>query len=73
MSHHEERPTEPTEPIEPRPEEDDVEGHGGMASRVEGGPDDFMHSKFNHAKIDDADDDVEGHFGSLKSPSSRGE
>ena len=58
----------------PDPAEDDVEGHRGMAPRADGGPDDFASSCAPRAaRIDGDDDDVEGHFGHLKSPSSRGE
>ena len=53
--------------------EDDVEGHRGMASRADGGPDDLGRMPAARARIDGDDDDVEGHFGHLKSPSSRGE
>jgi hypothetical protein len=56
----------------PDPDENDVEGHGGMAPRADGGPDEFGRLR-SMARVDGDDDDVEGHFGHLKSPSSRGE
>lgn len=53
--------------------DDDVEGHRGMASRADGGPDEFGRLRASRARIDGDDEDVEGHFGQLRSPSSRGE
>jgi hypothetical protein len=53
-------------------DEDNVEGHR-MASLVDGGPEDFGQMRATRTRIDGDDDDVEGHFGHLKSPSSRGE
>ncbi|MGZ8528239.1 MAG: hypothetical protein ACXWWR_05535 [Candidatus Limnocylindrales bacterium] len=71
MTDHDE--TEPTAaPPKPDLDDDDVEGHGGMASRADGGPDDFGQMRAR-ARIDGDEEDVEGHFGHLKSPSSRGE
>jgi hypothetical protein len=58
----------------PDPAEDDVEVHRGMASRADDGPQDVgPMPAMRAARIDGEDDDVEGHFGHLKSPSSRGE
>lgn len=57
----------------PEPElEGDVEGHS-MARQADGGPDDFLRTRIAQPRIDGDDEDVEGHFGHLKSPSSRGE
>ncbi len=62
-------------PIAPKPDpdQDDVEGHRSMAPRADGGPDDFIRTRLARARIDGDEEDVEGHFGHLKSPSSRGE
>lgn len=60
------------QPTEPQPD-DDVEGHRGMGARVDGAPQDFMQTRVSSRKIDEDEDDVEGHFGHLKSPTSRGE
>ncbi|MEA2536114.1 MAG: hypothetical protein QOF11_348 [Chloroflexota bacterium] len=58
----------------PDPDEDDVEGHRSMASQADGGPDEFGRMRAVRTRIETGDeDDVEGHFGHLKSPSSRGE
>ncbi len=51
---------------------DDVEGHS-VKVRVDGGEDDVEgHAQVRRIDADE-DDDVEGHFGQLKSPTSRGE
>jgi hypothetical protein len=62
-----------SELMDRRIDEDDVEGHRSPAARVDGGPDDFMSMKITHSRVDEDEDDVEGHYGILKSPSSRGE
>ncbi len=61
-------------PIAPKPDPDpdDVEGHS-MARLADSGPDDFLRTRVKQPRIDGDDEDVEGHFGHLKSPSSRGE
>ena len=53
-----------------RIDDDDVEGHM-MQSRVDAGDD--VEGHVVRTRVDAEDDDVEGHFGQLKSPSSRGE
>jgi hypothetical protein len=67
MTDHDE--TEDILAAKPDLDEDDVEGHRGMAARADGGPDEFGQLR----RIDGDDDDVEGHFGRLRSPTSRGE
>jgi hypothetical protein len=57
----------------PDVDEDDVEGHRSMASQADGGPDDVGRMRAAQTRTDGDDDDVEGHFGNLRSPSSRGE
>lgn len=58
----------------PDVDEADVEGHRSMSQRVDGGPDTFGRLRAARAaRIDADDEDVEGHFGQLRSPSSRGE
>jgi hypothetical protein len=59
------RATEPEGVRAPKLDEADVEGHAIRTRAVE--PDGVR-----APKIDD-DDDVEGHYGQIKSPSSRGE
>ena len=44
-----------------------------MAPRADGGPDEFGLTRVSSRRIDEDEDDVEGHYGQLKSPSSRGE
>ncbi len=56
-----------------RIDEDDVEGHRGPAARVDGGPDDYGAMRVARPRIDDDEEDVEGHYGYVKGPSSRGE
>jgi hypothetical protein len=63
--------TKKTDAPQPELEDDDVDGHS-MARLADGGPDDFLRSGVAK-RIDGDDEDVEGHFGHLKSPSSRGE
>lgn len=65
-----------TEPdgLVPRIDDEDVEGHRGGVPRADGGPDDLGGMRLNQQpRVDGDDDDVEGHYGQLKSPSSRGE
>jgi hypothetical protein len=64
--------TKKTDASQPELEDDDVEGHS-MARLADGGPDDFLRTRVAQARIDGDDEDVEGHIGNLKSPSSRGE
>jgi hypothetical protein len=64
--------TKATDAPQPEPEGEDVEGHS-MARLADGGPDDFLRTRVAQPRIDGDDEDVEGHFGHLKSPSSRGE
>lgn len=54
-------------------DEGDVEGHRGGMTRADGGPDDFGQTRVSRPRIDDDEDDVEGHFGYVKGPSTRGE
>ncbi len=63
-------------------DDEDVEGHSLrrgvepgsiMAPRNDGGPDDFKSARISRSRVDEGDDDVEGHLGRLQSPKSRGE
>jgi hypothetical protein len=65
--------TEPDGIASPRID-DDVEGHRGGVPRADGGADELGGMRLNQQpRVDGDDEDVEGHYGQLKSPSSRGE
>lgn len=64
--------TRKTDAPQPEIEGEDVEGHS-MARQSGGEPDDFLRTRIAQPRIDGDDEDVEGHFGHLRSPSSRGE
>ena len=72
------RAADPDGVTQRRLDEEDVEGHRGGMTRAdggpdEGGPDDFSRTRVASRRIDEGEDDVEGHYGMLKGPSSRGE
>ena len=62
-----------SELMKPRVDDDDVEGHRSMAPRADGAPEEFGQTQVSARRIDEDEDDVEGHYGQLKSPASRGE